>query len=140
MEPVGQRFPDQAGLRNIDLDSISRPPFRSVNFIGATLVMGIDFAVTGVVLVTDWATIPTMAVCFMAVAVFSLITLWIRVYLSSQKLHEVYCQAKLRNSLSDPLIHTALRHGADVATASLILPFTTALWFLVVVAEILNRH
>ena len=126
MEPIR----DKSETRNIESVFFVRGPLRSYYFIAGTITMGIDLAMVGFLLVRYWNQMPAMAILEIGFAVGAMLVLWNRAYVSFQRLHEVYSQAKSSPSFARSPLDTTLRNAAAITGACLSFSFFIAAWLL----------
>jgi hypothetical protein len=74
MEPIR----DKSETRNIESVFFVRGPLRSYYFIAGTIIMGIDLAMVGFLLVRSWNQMPAMAILEIGFAVGAMLVLWNR--------------------------------------------------------------
>jgi hypothetical protein len=140
MERFGQSIMAHSDLRNFPSDFFARTPLRSFYFIAGTVLMAIDLAAVGMVLVRFWHRMPTTAMLQVGFAVVAMFALWWRAYLTCQRLHEVYSQAKSDPEFAHSPLDTALRNAAAVTGGSLYFSFFMAAWLLLALASALRSH
>jgi hypothetical protein len=140
MQPVGQYVTDQNEARGFTSDFFARKPLRSSYFIAGTVGMGVDLALVGLVLFRSWSQMQTTAILQIGLAVFALLALWSRAYVTSRSLHEVYSEAKLSPSFARSPIDRALRNAAAITGASLFFSFMIAAWLLLPLGSALRHH
>jgi hypothetical protein len=138
MEPVGRYITDQSEPRNFASDFFVRSPLRSYYFIMGTILMGLDLAMVGLGLSRYWSRMHTTAIFQLGLAVVSLLLLWGRAYVTCQRLHEVYSQAKSDPSFAGSPLDTSLRNAAAITGASLYFSFFIAAWLLLALFSALH--
>jgi hypothetical protein len=140
MEPVGQYVTEQGEPRNFTSDFFARGPLHSYYFILGTILMGMDFAMVGLVLFRYWSQMRTIAIFQVGFAVVGLLILWSRAYVTCQRLQEVYSQAKSDPSFARSPLDTSLRNAAAITGASLYFSFFIAAWLLLALYSALRGH
>jgi small-conductance mechanosensitive channel len=140
MQHFGKFVTGHSDLRNFASDFFARTPFHSFYFIAGTVVMAIDLAAVGMVLARFWNRMPMIAMLQVGFAVVAMFALWWRAYLTCQRLHEVYSQAKSDPGFTRSPLDTALRNAAAVTGGSLYFSFFMASWLLLALASALRSH
>jgi uncharacterized membrane protein YhaH (DUF805 family) len=140
MEQFGQSITDHSDLGNFASDFFARTPLRSFYFIAGTVVLGVNLAGVGVILVRYWDRMPTIATFQLAFALVFLLGLWGRAYVTCQRLHDVYSQGKSDPAFARSPLNTALRNAAAMTGASLYFSFFAAAWLLFALGSALRSH
>jgi uncharacterized membrane protein YeaQ/YmgE (transglycosylase-associated protein family) len=140
VQPVRQYATEQIDLRNFTSDFFGRGPLRSNYFIMGTILMGIDFAMVGLVLFRFWSQMRTVAILQLGLAVVGMLMLWSRAYVTCRRLREVYSQAKSDPSFAHSPLDTSLRNAAAITGASLYFSFFVAAWLLLALYSSLRGH
>jgi len=140
MGQFGQSITAHSDLRNFAPDFFARGPLRSLYFIAGTIVLGINLAAVGVILVRYWDHMPTIATFQLGFAVVSMLALWRRAYVTCQRLHEVYSQGKSDPAFPRSPLNTALRNAAAMTGASLYFSFFGAAWLVFALGSALRSH
>ena len=140
MEPLGQYVSEQSEPRNFVSAFFGRGPLRSYYFIAGTVMMGMDLAAVAFVLFHFWSQMRTTTVFQIGFATFAMLALWSRAYITWQRLHEVYSQAKLSPSFARSPLDTSLRNAAAITGAGLYFSYFIAGWLLLALVSELHGH
>jgi hypothetical protein len=140
MERFGQSITPHGDLRNFEAEFFARAPLRSFYFLAGSVVVGIDLAAVGLILVRYGRHMPTIAILQLGFAVVGMLALWWRAYVTCERLHEVYSQAKSDTSFARSPLDTALRNAAAVTGGTLYFSFFIAAWLLFALASALRGH
>jgi hypothetical protein len=140
MGQFGQSITDQSDLGNFASDFFARGPLRSYYFIAGTVVLGINLAAVGVILVRYWDRLPTIATFQLGLALVCMLGLWGRAYVTCQRLHDVYSQGKSDPAFARSPLDTALRNAAAMTGASLYCSFFGTAWLLFALGSALRSH
>jgi hypothetical protein len=140
MEPVGQYIADQSEPRTFTSDFFARGPFRSSYFIMGTILLGMDLTMVSLNLFRHWGQLRTIAISQLGLAVVGLLLLWSRAYVTCERLHEVYSQAKTDPAFAHSPLDTSLRNAAAITGASLYFSFFIAAWLLLALFSALRGH
>jgi hypothetical protein len=140
MGQFGQSITDRSDLGNFASDFFARGPLRSFYFILGTVVLGVNLAGVGVILVRYWDRMPTIATFQLGFAMVCMVGLWGRAYMTCERLHDIYSQRKSDPAFDRSPLDTALRNAAAMTGASLYFSFFAAAWLLFALGSALRGH
>jgi hypothetical protein len=140
MEPVRRFITGQSKPRIFTSEFFAPGPLWSSYFFLGPILLGMDLFLVSAILSRHWGQLRTIAVSQLGLAVVGLLLAWSSAYVTCERFHEVYMQAKIDPAFAHSALESFLRNATAITGACVFFSVCIDAWFLFALCSALHGH